>query len=119
MTVMPVPQQIPVQLEAVSADLLRIVTMVISVRMTPVIQLPGVKTPIILIPVTTVMPALPQIPVQLVLAWADLLRTVMMAISVQPIAVMPLPGVKTSIIPIPVMTGMPVLQRIPAQPVPA
>jgi len=62
----------------------------------------------------TVMPARRQIPVQVVPVWAVLPLTAMMAISVQPIAVMPLPDVKTAIILIPVMTAMPVQRQIPA-----
>ena len=62
-----------------------------------------------------VMPVRRQIPVLLVLASADLRRIVTMATSVQPIAVMPLSGVKTSIILIPVMTVMPARQQIPVQ----
>jgi len=65
----------------------------------------------------TVMPARRQIPVQVVPVWAVLPLTAMMAISVQPIAVMPLPDVKTAIILIPVMTVMPVRRQIPVQPV--
>ena len=62
------------------------------------------------------MTARRQIAVQVVLVSVDPLRTVMMVIFVQPIAVMPLLGVKTSIIPIPVMTAMPAPRQIPVLP---
>jgi len=114
--VMPAPRRIPVLLVLALVDSRRIVMMAMSVQPIAVMLLPDVRTAIILISVMMAMPVPRQIPVQLVPVSADHLLTVMMVISVQPIAVMPLPGVKTAIILIPVMTVMPVRRQIPALP---
>jgi len=83
--------------------------------MTRVILEAAVSIPTTRQAVMTAMLAPRLIPVQVVPAWEDLRRTVMMGMSVQPIAVMPLPGVKTAIIPIPVMTAMPARRQIAVQ----